>query len=231
MDEFELADSMSFDEVTEEEIKQASEPEGKPFDLLTDNDLTPELMQELKALGMSKPPLVSESKWLVIEDARGIHYHIINLAALGRNFSEIALATGLNINTVRKALARPDIRAVVRAKVEEFYAGDMKKQFSSLFGKSFSAVDDILTSESAKENTKLDAAKFVIDHTIGKAQQTIVQKGSLLIDVLSKVEGLKEATNANLLDKPRDSMDDLIDEVIPATLVIGKRGDSDEGQK
>lgn len=199
-----------------------------PVDLLTDDLVTDDMLHQLKKNKMRKPPGVSWSKWLGIgSEYNPVHEHVINLAALGMTNRKIAQQLGITDTLVSLVVNAPEIKDLISAKISDLYE-EPKSQLKALFPKAFATFNKILDDVNERSALKADVAKFIIEHTIGKAHQTHTVEGNLLSELIVKVEkqAIRDvnATAANLLDKPKDEFDDLVTEIIPADVVIGKRG-------
>jgi hypothetical protein len=76
-------------------------------------------------------------------------------------------------------------------------------------------------------------AKWVIEHSIGKASQEVNVHKSTLSEVIVKIEEMKQAKLRDVqgiaqdLPKEIDPFDNIIDQVIPKGMVIGKRTEGD----
>lgn len=217
------------------------DPEDNPIDVqladesfeqLTDETITNEIIDEMKLLGLPKPAQVSWPRWMGPRDIKQRHEHIIHLCALGMTNRQIAKELDVNEARLSIIINTPNIKEAIKAKRREYFTDDAKAYIKSLAQKSFEVVDEILVNPGERSNVRLDAAKYILDQTVGKAQQNLKVEGSLIGEMIHKMdEMLKDATPAtstNLLDKPVDPMDNFIDDLIPEDVVIGKRGNSEK---
>lgn len=208
-------------------------PETEDFSLLNDETISQEQINEMKMLGIEKPESVTWARWQRIQDIRFEHEHMIHLAASGQPQHLIAEQLGYDQVHVSKVLATPEVRKKVMDKVNEIYGADYKKAVKDRTMKALGVVDEVLDSGPMKE--KAPMARWLIEHTIGKASQDIQVTKTTLSEVIVKIEEMKQAklrdVNRAAQDLPRekDHFDTIIDQVIPKGMVIGKRseGNSD----
>lgn len=200
---------------------------------LTDENITQEQINEIKMLGLPKPNLVSWERWQRIQDIRHEHEHMIHLAASGLPQQDIAEALGYDHVHVSKILRHPDVKAKVSQRIDEIYGSDHKKAILNRGLKSIKVVDEIL--ETGKESEKASMAKWVLEHSVGKATQEIKETKTSLNQFILEVRDLKQnqlrdvGGSTESLSNIKSPFDTIIDEIIPKGIVIGKRS-SGEGQ-
>jgi hypothetical protein len=228
-------DNENFDELGNE-LSPEGTPEGigQPLEL-TDETITQEMINELKMLGEYKPPGVSWERWQRIQDIRPEHEHMIHLAASGVPQWRIAQTLGYDQASVTKILNTPEVRERVKKEIESIYGADHKKALKDRAMKAVGVVDQIL--ESGKESEMSSMAKWVLEHSVGKASQDIQVTKTTLSEVIVKIEEMKAAgqlrdvgSNLSSLSKPKDDFDNIIEKVIPSGMIVGKRsgGESEE---
>lgn len=202
-------------------------------ELLNDETITQEAINEMKMLGVSKPSTVSWERWNRLQSERIEHTHMIHLAASGVPQGKIAKTLGYDQAHVSKVLNTPEIKAKILTEVKEIYGEDHKKALKDRVVKAVGVIDDVL--DSGKEAERASMAKWVVEHSIGKAQNTTEHKVNLLGDIqvhIAKYEQnqLREVgENPNLLPKPIDPFDTVINEVIPEGFTVGVRSNSEKG--
>lgn len=195
--------------------------------VLTDENIDQEQINEMKMLGMDKPETVSWERWNRLQSIRFEHEHMIHLAASGMPQWLIAEQTGYDQAHVSKVLNTPEMKLKIQEKIQEIYGADHKKAVKDLGLKAISVVSDIL--DSGKESEKASMAKFVVEHSIGKASQEIVERKTSLTEVIVKIEQMRNdqlrdvGSNQTLLPKEEDPFDNIINEIIPKGMIIGKR--------
>ena len=196
---------------------------------LTDETIPQELINEMKMLGQSRPQGISWDRWNRIQNQRIEHDHMIMMAASGRPQAEIARELGYTDSHVSKVLNTPAIKDAVQAEMNQIYGQDYKKVLKDRAMKAVRAMDDVL--ENGKNSEKLQAAQYILDHTVGKAQQNIEVKTTLLADVMIKVEQLtaNQLRDVNgsspLLTHKPSKFDTIIEQIVPEGVVIGVRTD------
>lgn len=204
--------------------------------VLTDENISQEQINEMKMLGIEKPQSVSYERWNQLQSIRFEHEHIIHLAASMVPQWKIAQLTGYDQAHISKILRTPEVKAKVQKQVEEVYGADHKKAVKDLGMKAISVVSEVLDNPSDKERAGM--AKFVIEHSIGKAQQEVKHTGGTLNEFIVKIEQMKSenqlrdvSATAGSLPKAEDPFDNVIRKVIPVGMVVGKRsGGESEGQ-
>lgn len=190
--------------------------------LPTDQTITQEQINEMKMLGMAKPDYISWERWQRIQDIRFEHEHMIHLAASGVSQMKIAEALGYDHVHVSKVLRHPDVQAAVRQRISDIYGEDHKKALKDRSMKSLEVVDEVL--ETGKESEKASMAKWVLEHSVGKASQDVNVKTTSLVEVIHQINQLRDVPGiTQSLPKPKDHFDTIIEEVIPKGMVVGKR--------
>lgn len=109
-----------------------------------------------------------------------------------------------------------------------------KAELKVLYPDAIATIRDILQN-SDKDNVKLQAAQFVIEQNTGKANQNVQVSGSLLADIIHRLDRSPsdplEATPLQVLA----SLDPLLETFVNANLIdviqVGQRGKSGEGSE
>ncbi len=219
------------------EVGQDSETDlNAPGFVLTDENITQEQINEMKMLGLDRPPGVSYKRWWMLQDIRYEHEHMIHLAASGLPQQEIARMLGYDNLHVSKVLKTPFIKEKVDQKIAEIYGEDIKKALRDRARKAVGVVDKILVD--GKEAEQASMAKWVLEHTVGKASQEINVQKTTLHQVIMEVNQLKSGdklrdvgSSTELLQNSKDHFDTIIEQVIPEGMVVGKRSEgTDEGK-
>lgn len=214
----------------EQEFEEINLDENQ--NILTDETITQDQINEMKMLGLPKPDSVSWDRWQQIQNIRAEHELMIKMAATGTPQKVIAQTLGYNQAQVSKILKTPEVRDQVSKEISSIYGDDYKKAFKDRFNKSMLVVDDTL--ENGQPKDKADMAKWVLEHTVGKAQQNVQVKGALLADFMIQVEQISQnqlrdvTSNPELLTKKPHKFDTVIEQFVPNDFVVGKRS---EGEK
>lgn len=214
---------MTDDKTTEFE-QQAIDGSGN---FLTDETITQEQINEMKMLGLPKPDTVSWERWNQLQNYRIEHQHMVRLAAAGWTQGAIAKELGYTQTHVSKVLNTPEVKEEVSALMNEIYGQDFKKALKERGHNAVRALDEIM--ETGKNSEKIQVAQYFLDHTIGKASQTVEHKGTILADVMVQIEQLRNVTpdSALLTEKP-SKFDNIIEAIVPSGVVVGKRTESEE---
>jgi predicted transcriptional regulator len=193
--------------------------------ILTDENITQDQINEMKMLGIPKPDTVSWERWQQLQTVRHEHQHMIHLAASGVPQKQIAEILGYTNASVSKILNTPEIKQKVNAEVVSIYGEDHKKALKHRAMKAIGVVDEVL--ESGKESEQAAMAKWVLEHSIGKAQQVVEHKGTILSDVMIKIEQLNQLRDVTdsqaLLTKTPHKFDTILEQIVPSGVVVGKR--------
>ena len=218
------------------ETKSVQEFEEISFDenqkILTDENITQDQINEMKMLGIGKPDSVSWERWQRIQSIRSEHEHMIMLKATGSSNGKIARELGYSDAQVSKVLNAPEVKAKVSAQIADIYGDDVKQAMKARAMKSVEVFDDVL--ENGKTSEKLQAAQYILDHTVGKAQQNVQVKGNVLADFIIQVEQMSKdqlrdvGSNPDLLTKKPHKFDTVIEQLIPNDFVVGKRSVGEE---
>ena len=215
---------------------EANEPdEPAVHAVLTDENITQEQINEMKMYGMDKPETVSSERWHRLQGIRYEHELMIEMAAVGRPQKDIAAALGYDPMHVSKALNTPDIREKINKKISEIFGEDIKKALKAQNMKAIGVVSDVLNT--GKESERASMAKWVIEHSVGKASQDVHVTKTTLVEFIHKVEEMQQNQLRDVngtfesLPKDKDHFDNIIDQVIPQGMIVGKRSGGDSEGK
>jgi hypothetical protein len=231
-----VTSTLKYDNPDLPEIKLYANTTPMPEDVLAtivqynDETIPQELINECKMLGYGKPPNIGWIRWHALTtDHKIIHEHMIMLKAMGKSDQYIADELGYTHSQVYRVLKTPAVAEAIKARVEQMYDVNVKQAMSDRALKALGVVDQILDDENGKSNVRLDAAKFMLEHTVGKAQQTVKHEGNLLAEVIATADKLHNTTQVHeILTKPSDPMDNMINEMLPTDMVVGVRNTGDK---
>ncbi len=219
---------------TTTEFNSIEIPEGFSLpESLTDETISQDQINEMKMLGMPRPPGVTYQRWFELQSERYEHHHIIQMAAGGMPQSKISEITGYSQTHLSKVLNTPWVKVKVEEAAKSIYGTDWKKAIKDLNAKALMVVSDIL--ENGKESERASMAKWNLEHTIGKASQDIQVTKTTLTEFIIKVGEMESnqlrdvGSTPKLLPEKEDPFDTIINEIIPKGMVIGKRSNG-EGQ-
>lgn len=155
---------------------------------------TPELIRQMKAEGQSKPSEVTWGDWMLPCDELGeTHKLLATLLAMGRKNFEIAQMLNLTEQRISVLKTNSLIKQQAKKDREELFGGDFKARLQSLLMPSISHLEDTLQDSKSDPKLRHDAAKYLIDQTIGKAPQKIEHKGDSLPQLLQLIHSLKQS--------------------------------------
>lgn len=195
---------------------------------LTDETITQDQINEMKRMAFPKPGGVSWLRWQRVQDVRTEHEHMIHLASSGLPQHQIAEITGYGQPHISKVLRAPDVKDRINQEVEKIYGADHKQAIKSLAMKAVGVADDVLSF--GKESEKASMAKWVLEHSVGKAEQKTTEVKTSLSQVIIKIEQMEKekqlrdvGSGIGELAKSNDPFDTIIDKIIPKGMVVGKR--------
>lgn len=194
----------------------------------SEDQYTPEIIEEMKALGIPKPENVSWGSWIGPKDHSHRHDLIVHLAASGLPNKTIAAEIGMTDAWISVILSQPQMKAKIRAKQDELFGKDTRARLLALSQKALQGVEEVLDDKSAKNSDKLAASTYILDQAVGKAKQDVSIQGNLLGDLISRLDNLDSRPvlpQAEQLDTPPDSMQDFIDEFVPDNVKVGVRSE------
>lgn len=174
----------------------------------TDEVITDEIITALRDHKIAKPPHVTVGRWVQPRnELTPRHKMVVHLRAMGKTTPQIAEETGFAESTVRNLLASPLVKQKVVKHQDNLFMNDARMHMKVLMNKSFAVVEEILESYEEKASVKLEAAKFVIDHVVGKATQTHEVKTNLLAEFITKLDvqvSHVQQRNERILNTPEE---------------------------
>lgn len=193
-----------------------------------------EVLREMKRLGMPKPQGCPNSLWAEPKELNHRHDEIMTLMLNGRSKKFIAEHIGMDYQYLITITNSPLFEQTYKELRAERNELPEKKRLHKLFGPALTVVEDVMSNVDEKGSVRLDAAKYVIDQSVGKSQQQIEVKGSILAEVIHSLDQLKSmrdvtgATSQPALDKPKTAADTFIEDFIPDNFAVGQRGTGEE---
>jgi hypothetical protein len=208
---------------------------------LTDLTITDNMIADMRFYGCSRPPLITPDKWgkeVREYEMTPRQKRVIYLSAMGRTPIQIAEELGYSNAGVTNILRKPGVQERIAHQQSVIFQNDMKGWIKTLMTKSYGVIDEILTDHDEKSSVKLEAAKYVIDHVVGKATQNVEVSGNLLGDLITQLDEIKNTpiepsyvaipVDAGLADATAEkalvAMDDLVSQLIQTEHTVGKRG-------
>lgn len=184
---------------------------------------TPEIIEEMKEVGMTKPDDCPWGLWVGPKNLSHKHKFIANLAASGLRNKDIAEETNMTESRISIILDNPNMSLEITRIREKMFGSNNRRRLEMLMPKALNVAEDVLTNEQHLTKHKIDMAKYVLDQGLGKAKQDFTVSGNLLGDLLDKLDSqVKDVTQSDL-DKSSNPIDNLAQELVPAMVVVGKR--------
>lgn len=194
-------------------------------------DYPMEVINEMHRLGMPKPRDCHTNLWDCTNKHNYRHETIIELLMAGWPRKKIAETLDCSLTLLDHIVLTPLFQSAYKEARRSRRDALDKHIITELYQPATEVLKEVMLNPNEKGSTRLDAAKYVIDQTVGKPEQKVHQTGSILHEVLTRVDELKSrpVTELNtLLDKPKSAIDTFIDANIPEGFSVGKRGDVDE---
>ena len=234
MNKLDEIEDIAFDEIDESDADNAlaearKETVYKPISEYTDETIPQEIIDEMWLMGQPKPPNITWLRWQSLDKTKFVHELMLNMHVQGYSQDEIAKALEYSPRQVCLVLRSPIVKEQIAKKREEMFGKDAKKAFTKLMNKAVGVYNDIIDDETIKPQVRLAAAQHIVEHNIGKPQQTVEHKGGLLSEFMTMTSQLREveSTDPSLTKEP-DAIDNLIAEMIPKGVTVGQRGGNSE---
>lgn len=128
-----------------------------------------------------------------------------------------------------RSVLQNQLDELIAASADRPPAQDVREATRRLAPQALAVHAEIMNSETAKEETRLTAARFVYEQAEGKAQQTIEHKGNLAMDVFHQIKELQKKQSSltleatNLLAKPPSPVDTFLKKHMPEKYVVGRK--------
>ena len=204
------------------------EPAPKPQEWNTD------ALRELKRMGMPRPEGCPMSHWNEPEEINHRHDKILELLLDGVPKNKIAQALNMDYAYTLQIINSPKFKNEYRNLRNEREANVTKARLSHFFQDAAKTIGEIMNNKEEKGATRLSAAMYIADQSVGKSRQDIEVKTNVLSDVLIRLEEMKSrpvSEQSKTLDKPKDHLDNFVDSFITTEFKVGTRGISDEGSE
>lgn len=211
-------------------LRDPDEPQvdNSEFDELTDDTITHDMIDELKAIGIPKPANVSWGKWVGPKDHSHRHDLICALAALGRTNNQIAEEIGMTAARVCIILQQQEIKTKIKTMQNNEFVNEARKRIESSLGKALDLLEEQMDNKQEASKIRQTAAIYIIDQGIGKSKQEVTHSGTVLGEFMHKLEQVTshalDVTPKNLLAESNNPIDAFIVENVPDSVKVGKRG-------
>lgn len=168
---------------------------------------------QLKIAGAECPPDCPPNEWRLPTEGTHQHDMMILMATYGHSIKDIAEHMDVTISTVSNCVNSPENRVRIRKAQERLYGKDVRKRIQSLLHKSLDLMEEVLDSPAAKEQVRVDVAKYLLDQGVGKAKQEIEHSGSMLAEFLTKLDSINDDALRAKEAKVRDSIETFVDDL------------------
>lgn len=151
------------------------------------------------------------------------HEEIIQMAVIGRSNAYIAKALDFSPQHVARLINSSEISERIKAERETRVNAIIREKIYGLSGAAIDSISQILTSQDARDSTRLEASKWVLEQTVGKAKGIEGPQTTNLVQIIQMIENIPRNLEPKLKDEWDVKMDQVLDEVIPKGLIVGKR--------
>lgn len=140
---------------------------------------------------------------------------IYKLMATGMKAIEISEELGISLNSFYIASNKPEANMRVQFYRDKLFGNSIRKRMDSLGHKAVDKLEKLLASDS--EKVSADATYYILDQNVGKAKNTIQHEGSLLSDLIDKINDAREVKelSGDSHQAPKDDLEILIDSLVP----------------
>jgi hypothetical protein len=168
---------------------------------------------QLKIAGEKQPDDCPDHEWRMPTERTHQHDLMILMASYGHSTKDIAEYLDVLPITVNNCVNLPENRTRIRKAQERLYGKDIRKRIQAMLHKSLDLMDEVLDSPTAKEQVRVDVAKYLLDQGVGKAKQEFEHSGSLLAEFLTKLDDIKDTSRSAKETKVMDSLETFVDEL------------------
>lgn len=119
--------------------------------------------------------------------------YVCLLFAQGERGVDIAKKLGYSQSRLSVLLTRDDVKKKIRKYRNQFFERSIKERIKELSSDAIAEIERILNDPSAKDDTKLRAATWLLEKESGKATQTTQIESNTLLDLFEKIEKLQNS--------------------------------------
>jgi hypothetical protein len=194
-----------------------------------------EILWDMRRNGMPRPEGVPAVLWNNLKSIGYSHENIADLMLLGYTKTEIAQKLGASPAGISVTTRTPTFKAYYLTRRAERKEQINRDGLSELYDAAVDTAGEIMQDETAKQQTRLAAATFIIEQTVGKAKQEVkVESTNLLSAVIARVDELKSrpvSEQPEFLVKEKDKFDNFIDALESGTPYVIASEENSDGQK
>lgn len=194
---------------------------------------TQEIIDEMRRLGMPKPDDCDYAVWhgpksLDAVIAETNYSTIIELLMLGWQKQKIAETLGYHKSSLSRLINSPSFKSCLEMERRKRSEAITKTVLNRLYLPAVETLEKVMLDESEKGATRLAAAMYAIDQTVGKPEQKVHTTGSILSEVIHHIEELKSRNvdpDIEVASQPVDPMESFVNNFIDGDFKVGKRGE------
>ena len=189
--------------MSEEEIEQ--KPQRLPQELELDTKLPCGLSRreifQMKRAGMEKPDFVTWADWNGPRKLSHRHMLVAHLAALGYSNKDIARATLISQQRVGALVNSNALRDVIQQIREiELQGVGIDQKLGQLSSQAIRVYEQTLFDPTVKLQQRLEVAHHVLDRKLGKPQQRVEVRGSLIGELYEMLKQRDQSPTAIAAD-------------------------------
>jgi len=208
------------DDITKKQVQEIFNP-------IRECPYTQEQLDEMRALGLPKPPEVSWPSWMGPKNESSLHEALMYAKASGATNKAIAQQFNYTESRISIIMNKPEIKKKIRALQEKYWGGNIEARFQNLLPKAVEVAANIINSKTEKTSLKADVAFKLMDRALGKPQQSIAVEGNLLADLIHRLDQ-QEARDVTNPEIQSERVEDHVDEKVNNFLgdkefTVGKR--------
>lgn len=184
-----------------------------------------EIIWDMKKCGLPRPPEIPSELWNNIQEITHSHEAIADLMLKGIPKFQIADRIGCTKEHIYNVTRTPTFDEYYQKRRRAHELVISKESLTQHYERAVDTLVEVMLSDTEKGTTKADVAKYIVDHSVGKAKQEVhVQTHSSSL-ILMKIEELRKSSSPGnlpkLLAKPVSPFDDLLNEIIPDGYKVG----------
>ena len=171
-----------------------------------------DLIYGMKLRGQQKPPDLPQAHW-----------------------DEVQVTVAQTLSNVAGEYRRKLVESAA-LKIPDKLPEDDKSKISTLYDLGVTTVLDVMTDPASKDSVRLQAATYIVDHTIGKAKQEIEHSGSLALEIRAQARkalaleaaSMRDVSPQNVDDKTLSPVDAFLQKHMSDDFVVGKKASVDD---
>lgn len=183
--------------------------------------------EEFETLSLTHPDLNEFPEVTQPANPEGIYYKtgkvssrraetVYMLMASGATRNQIAQDLGCTPQTITHYMNSPQARERIDYHRERLMGRGVKKRIESIAHKAMDRVEHTIDDDKIKPETRLSAATYVLDHSLGKPKQSIEHSGSILGEIMDRINGSRLVNELTTLpESPKDDLDNFAESFAP----------------